>query len=234
MRVLDLFAGIGGFSLGLERAGMRTVAFCESDEKCRRVLARHWPRVPIYPDARTLDARTLERGGIIIDLLSAGFPCQPFSSAARGRNNKPDLWPEVPRLVRGLRPDWVLGENVPGLGPHGVERVCRDLETEGYRVWAFDVDTAPPGRQRERRRFIFVANANGQGQPRRPLDAEVARISDLPRCREEDHSAPVGVDDGLPGRMDRLRQLGNAVSPWFTERLGRAVMAAQLQKLASH
>lgn len=224
MRVLDLFSGIGGVSLGLERAGMQTVMFCEIDPKCRRVLAHHWPKVPIHDDVSTLDT-----DGLAVDVLAGGFPCQPFSSAARGRNNKPDLWPHMLRIADRLRMRWLLAENVPGLGYHGVDRVCGDIERGGYTCWPFRLDTAPPGRHRGRDRFVIVAHANGQGKPRRSLDAEVARLSQVPGCRWENDAAPVGMDDGLSGRMDALRQIGNSFSPWATEMFGRAMMNCELE-----
>ena len=84
LRVLDLFSGIGGFSLGLERAGMSTVAFCEIDPFCRAVLAQHWPEVPIYDDVTTLTADTLARDGIDVDVICGGFPCQDISHAGKG------------------------------------------------------------------------------------------------------------------------------------------------------
>lgn len=225
MRVLDLFSGIGGFSLGLERAGMTTVAFCEIDAKCRRVLRRHWPEVPIYEDVREIGSARLAADGVEVDAIAGGFPCQPFSSAARGRNNKPDLWPDMHRIADECRPDWVLAENVPGLGHHGIDRVCADLERSDYTCWPLRLDTAPPGRHRGRDRFIIVANANGEGEPRRAVDAQVASVSSIPVGRWPHDAAPVGMDDGLPGRMDALRQLGNSISPWAAEMVGRAVMA---------
>jgi DNA (cytosine-5)-methyltransferase 1 len=224
VRVLDLFSGIGGFSLGLERAGMRTVAFCESDPDCRGVLQRRWPSVNIYHDVRQV-------GRIECDLVAGGFPCQPFSTAARGRNNVEDLWPEMLRVVNECRPRWVLAENVPGLGLAGVDRVCADLEDAGYTCWPLDIDTAPPGRQRERRRFLFVAYANGEGEPRRAFDEEMASLPDLSRRYRPDDPAPVGMDDGLPGRMDRLRMLGNAVSPWIIEIIGREIVRIELRRV---
>src|SRR5215831_11375764 len=93
MNVLDLFSGIGGFSLGLERAGMRIVAFCECDPFCQCVLRKHWPDVPIFDDVRTLPVI----GGI--DVICGGFPCQPFSSAARGRHAQQSLWPAMLAVV---------------------------------------------------------------------------------------------------------------------------------------
>ena len=222
MRVLDLFSGIGGFSIGLERAGMRTVMFCEIDEGCRRVLRRHWPEVPIHDDIATLDT-----DGIAVDVLAGGFPCQPFSSAARGRNNKPDLWPHMLRHAERLQMPWLLAENVPGLGHHGIDRVCSDLERIGYTCWPVRLDTAPPGRHRGRDRFIIVANANREGEPRRTVDAQMACLSEVSGRRWSHDAPPVGVDDGLPGRMDRLRQLGNAITPWVSEMIGRAIMSIE-------
>lgn len=224
MRVFDVFSGIGGFSLGLERAGLRTVAFCEIDEKCRRVLRRHWPHVPIHEDIRTVDADE-----IAADVLAGGFPCQPFSTAARGRNNKADLWPHMRGLAERLRVRWLLAENVPGLGYNGVDRVCADLEGSGYAVWPFRLDTAPPGRHRGRDRFIIVAHADVEGKPRRPFDAEVASVQEVSGRRWANDAAPVGVDDGLPGRMDRLQQIGNSISPWVAEMFGHAIMSVSNQ-----
>jgi len=203
---------------------MTTVAFCEVAEFPRRVLAKHWPEIPIYEDIRTITAELLRRDGVLVDVIAGGFPCQPFSTAARGRNNAVDLWGEMHRLVREVRPRWVLAENVPGLRPSGVDRVCADLEGSGYTVWTFDLDTAPAGRHRGRRRLIFVAHANGDGQPRRAVNAEVAKLSAVSRRRWQDDPAPVGMDDGLPGRMDRLAAIGNAITPEAAYRVGRAVM----------
>ena len=122
MRVLDLFSGIGGFSLGLERAGMQTVAFCEADAKARLVIKKHWPAIPIYEDVRTLTHDQLERDGIgPIDLVCGGFPCQPFSHAGKrmGAADDRDLWPEMFRVIKDVRPGWVLAENVTGLANMG-------------------------------------------------------------------------------------------------------------------
>jgi len=221
MNVLDLFSGIGGFSLGLERAGMRTLAFCESDPDCVSTLRRHWPDVPVFGDIRSL---TVEPG--FAEVFCGGFPCQPFSTAARGRNNAADLWPAYLRLVREGRPDWVCAENVPGIGHAGIERVCRGLEAEDYSVRTFDADTALPARQRGRHRILWVAHANGESEPRRALDAEMAGLRPLSRHGWADEPAPVGMDDVLPGRMDALHQLGNSFTPYFAELLGRAIVRA--------
>src|SRR4051794_38144778 len=103
MNVLDLFSGIGGFSLGLERAGMRTVAFCEIDPKCREVLAKHWPGVPCYPDIRTVTGPDLAADGVgPIDVICGGFPCQDISLAGKGagiEGERSGLWSDYARVI---------------------------------------------------------------------------------------------------------------------------------------
>jgi C-5 cytosine-specific DNA methylase len=121
VRVLDLFSGIGGFSLAARWAGMETVAFCEIDPFCQKVLKKNFPGVKIYDDIRTLTKEKLEKDGVIDDsrtvgLVCGGIPCQPFSLAGkqRGINDERYLWPEMYRIIRELRPPWVLIENVVG------------------------------------------------------------------------------------------------------------------------
>jgi DNA (cytosine-5)-methyltransferase 1 len=118
VNVLDLFSGTGGFSLGLEAAGMHTVAFCEADPNCRELLAYRWPGIPIYDDIRTLTGEQVEREAGRIDVVCGGFPCQPFSVAGKriGIHDDRHLWPEMLRIIRELRPTWVIGENVAGIG----------------------------------------------------------------------------------------------------------------------
>ncbi len=129
MKVLDLFSGIGGFSLGLERAGMETVAFCEIDPFCREVLKKHWPAVPIHEDIRELKG-----GQIAADIICGGFPCQPFSVAGKQRGEEDDrhLWPEMLRVIEEVRPRWVIGENVAGLSSMAKLDCLPDLESETY------------------------------------------------------------------------------------------------------
>lgn len=164
MNVLDLFSGIGGFSLGLERAGMTTVAFCEIEEYPRKVLAKHWPHVPIYKDVRELNATRLAADGITgIELICGGFPCQPFSVAGKqlGAEDDRHLWPEYFRLIQELRPTWVIGENVIGLVSLGLDSVLDDLESIGYSTRTFDIPACGVGAPHERRRLWIVAYSNG-------------------------------------------------------------------------
>src|SRR5262245_32644897 len=105
LKVLDLFSGIGAYALGLERAGMEVVAFCESDEFCRRVLKKHWPEVPIYDDVRTLTADALRADGITPDVICAGWPCQDLSPAGTrlGLDGiRSGLWSDIVRLAGEL------------------------------------------------------------------------------------------------------------------------------------
>lgn len=136
LRVLDLFSGIGGFSLGLERAGFETVAFCENDPWCRRVLAKHWPKVPIYDDIRQLDAARLRADGIDrIDLVCGGFPCQDVSLNGQGAGlagERSGLWRDFSRLNGELRPSYAFVENVGALLGRGLAAVLADLASFGY------------------------------------------------------------------------------------------------------
>lgn len=120
LNVLSLFAGIGGFDIGLEATGgFKTVAFCEIDPFCRRVLASHWPEVPCYDDIRALTASRLDTDRIAVDVVCGGFPCQPHSTASRGRRVADCLWSEMLRVIGEVRPEYVIAENVLGLGVEG-------------------------------------------------------------------------------------------------------------------
>ena len=165
MRVLDLFSGIGGFSLGLERAGpFRTVAFCEREPFPQAVLRKHWPEVPIYDDVRTIPTDRLGR----IDLICGGFPCQPWSVAGqqRGAEDDRDLWPVMASLIEKLRPQWVIGENVRGFvnEPLGLQRSLSDLEILGYQTAPFVIPACAVDAPHRRDRVWIVANAERGGR----------------------------------------------------------------------
>ena len=163
MRVLDLFSGIGGFSLGLERAGpFRTVAFCEREPFPQAVLKKHWPEVPIYDDVRTIPTDELGR----IDLICGGFPCQPWSQAGqqRGAEDDRDLWPVMASLIEKLRPQFVIGENVRGFvnEPLGLKRSLSDLESIGYQAVPFIIPACAVGAPHRRDRVWIVAHDDSQ------------------------------------------------------------------------
>jgi len=160
--VLDLFSGIGGFSLGLERTGgFETAAFCEYAEWPRKVLAKHWPNVPIFDDVRILKGSDIDGP---IDVICGGYPCQPFSTAGRRKGQEDDrhLWPEFNRLVVELRPTWVIGENVAGHISMGLDDVLSDLERQGYAARTFVVPACATGAPHRRDRVWTVANASGR------------------------------------------------------------------------
>jgi DNA (cytosine-5)-methyltransferase 1 len=163
MRVLSLFSGIGGFDIGLERAGMQTVAFCEFEPYCQAVLKRHWPEVPIYDDVRTLSADTLRRDGVWpIDVIAGGFPCQDLSFAGKRagiEGERSGLWSEFARLIGEVRPRFAIMENVPGLLSAGHGRVLGDLAALGYdAVWDC-VPASAVGAPHRRDRVWIVAYA---------------------------------------------------------------------------
>jgi len=292
MNILDLFSGIGGFSLGLERAGMKTVAFCEVDKKCQQVLKKHWPGVPIFDDVSTLKGEDIEE---TVDVICGGFPCQDISLAGKGaglEGKRSGLWSEFKRLIEEIKPKYAIIENVSALRGRGLDQVLREISEIGYdaewhcitaasvgaphrrdRIWilAYPHNKRLEGRewndQRERREVL-----SSEQQDRNEIRSEVGRIdrvstqenvsnTNLPRlerwlsdgiassqgweessdgCTTERSvrrrrgrngewtSEPsVGrVVDGFPGRVDRLKQLGNAVVPQIPELIGRAICQA--------
>ena len=170
MNVLDLFSGIGGFSLGLERAGMRTVGFCEIDPFCRRVLAKHWPGVPCYGDVRGLTAKRLAAnaasGDIAIDVICGGFPCQDISFAGNGAGIEGDrsgLWKEYARIIGEVRPRFVIVENVTALLSRGLGVVLGDLASLGYDAEWQDVSAEDIGAPHPRSRLWIVAYPSSAG-----------------------------------------------------------------------
>lgn len=225
--LFDCFAGVGGFSLGFERAGFDTVALCENDPACCDVLRSHWPHVPLFGDVRTVE---IESG--FADCFTGGFPCQPFSTASRGRKTAVDLWPQFHRLIRSGRPRWVVAENVLGIGHAGCERVCGDLEEAGYRVWPLDLDSALSARQRGRQRLFWVAYADHALHARLALHAQVAGLRALSAASVSNHPRAVGMDDGVSAGLDgtkmtRLKMMGNAVTPFIAELLARLILRVE-------
>jgi DNA (cytosine-5)-methyltransferase 1 len=161
VNVLDLFSGIGGFSLGLERAGMRTVAFCEIDPYCRAVLAKHWPAVRCYTDIRELTAtRLVADVWHRIEVICGGFPCQDISVAGKGAGlagERSGLWSEYARLIREIRPRYAIVENVSGLLGRGLEQVLGDLASIGYDTEWHCIPAAYVGAPHRRDRIWIVA-----------------------------------------------------------------------------
>jgi DNA (cytosine-5)-methyltransferase 1 len=168
LKHLDLFSGIGGFSLGLESAGLvETVAFCDFDQYCQKVLKKNFPGVPVYGDVKELNHDKLKADGIDqIDIITGGYPCQPFSVAGRkkGEEDPRHVWPEMFRLIQELRPTWVIGENVGGHIKLGLDSVLENLESEGYSARTFSISASSIGANHKRERVWIVAHSERLGR----------------------------------------------------------------------
>jgi DNA (cytosine-5)-methyltransferase 1 len=240
LRTLDLFSGIGGFSLGLERTGgFKTVAFCEIDPFCRLVLAKNWPEVPRYEDVRELTGARLAADGIAVDVICGGFPCQDVSENGPkvGLSGlKSGLWVEYVRLVRELRPSFVIVENVAGLLYRGAHQVLGNLAESGYDADWECVPAARVGLPQTRDRIWIVAYpCDGRQQAGHQWVAPRSvyfRWADDDRLGEAQAEADACAaqawlpDDGVPHWVDRTRGLGNAVVPKIPELIGNAILAA--------
>ena len=229
MRIGSLFSGIGGLELGLERAGVGTVAWqCESDPYCRKVLAKHWPDVPRFEDIKTLKQPP------VVEVICGGFPCQDISVAGRGDGldgERSGLFFELMRVVRVVRPRLVILENVPALTSRGLGEVLGELAEAGFDAQWGCLSAAGVGAPHLRRRLFIIAYTHsdsirhqpgwrrgtgwaGQGIP--------GYAGEEPRW--EAPSSLCGTDDGVPHRVDRLRALGNAVVPQVGEQVGRLAL----------
>lgn len=237
LRVLDLFSGLGAFSLGLQRTdGFQTVAFCEINDYCRRVLARHWPGVPIYGDVRELTADRLAADGIAVDAICAGFPCQDISNAglrAGIDGERSGLWREVARLAGELRPRYVLLENVSALLDRGLGRVLGDLAEVGFDAEWDCIPASYLGFPHNRDRIWIVAHSQRgerwaesyrralgrMGRQQQSVEKDRAWKSALRRLR--------GMDDGTSYGVERIDAIRNSLVPEIPAMIGRAIRAAE-------
>lgn len=250
LRVLDLFSGIGGFSLGLERTGgFETVAFCEIEPYPRAVLAKHWPGVPCYDDVRTLTADTLRRDGIAVDVICGGFPCQDISRAGHMlgmEGERSILWEEIARLAGELRPRFIVMENVSGLLGLGMGDVLRGLAEIGYDAEWHCVPASALGASHQRDRIWIIAYpAEGdesaavfEGVPSITgwLASGIREAGSGAFCSHEGISTKwldgepslCGADDGFSYSLvlNGLMALGNAVVPQIPELIGHAILGA--------
>jgi DNA (cytosine-5)-methyltransferase 1 len=251
LKVLDLFSGIGGFSLGLERTGgFETVAFCEIEKFPRRVLAKHWPEVPIYEDVRSLTGDILARDGIAVDVITGGFPCQDISVAGKqagiGEGTRSGLWSEIVRLIGELSPRYVIVENVANLlsGPSGKRggwfgRILGDLAECGYDAEWENIPAAALGAPHRRERVWLVAHPAQVRNASQFFRKECAKgyacwkagASLLPaynaRMEPRNGDFTLRNGDGFSEFLGQLNGYGNAVAPQIPEMIGRAILAAE-------
>ena len=238
MKHLDLFSGIGGFALAARWAGIETVAFCEIEEFPRKVLQKNFPGIPIHHDIRELDGREYEG----IDIITGGFPCQPFSTCGKekGAEDPRHLWPEMLRVVSEARPSWVVAENVSGLVRLGLDLVQHDLEAEGYSSRAIMVPACAYGAKHRRDRLWIIANSM-RGIPsteqKRECKAVGSRQNALAYGKEWELARQVqgsGIfvetvgrtTDGIPEGLDEsLKALGNAIIPYAAYQILSAISA---------
>lgn len=249
LKVLDLFSGIGGFSLGLERTGgFETVAFCEISPFCRKVLNKHWPGVPVHEDVRSLDGCSISA-----DVITGGFPCQDISVAGKGAGisgERSGLWKQIARLIREIRPRFAIMENSSALLDRGFGVVCADLAEIGYdaewecipaaavgaphirdRVWIL---AYPRSQHREilwpgQRQSIGIPKRNDRPETEWGEDRELCPLVPgvHPRTPADWWRSQSGVDRtayGLPGQLDRSGACGNSVVPQIPELIGYAIL----------
>jgi len=181
MNHLDLFSGIGGFSLGLEKVGFKTIAFCEREEYCRMLLQKHWKGVKIYNDIKKLEGQDIKEP---VDILTGGFPCQPYSVAGKqkGTNDDRYLWPEMFRVIKEVKPTFIVAENVRGLiniqDGMVFETVCSDLESEGFEIQTFIIPAAGVGAPHKRERVWIVGYSKYNGSLTSKIERRDNKIND--------------------------------------------------------
>jgi len=228
-RHLDLFSGIGGFAIAAERAGFETIGFSEIEPYACQILKHHWPDVPNYGDVRTVPT-------VKCDIITGGFPCQPFSVAGKRAGAEDDrfLWPAMLDAIARCRPSWVLGENVTGLIGMELDRVLADLEGIGFRTQPIVIPACAVGGIHRRDRVWIIANATTHRRGRVRVHVRGDRAAragsllnrldfEIPASASEaDFCSP---SDGLSRRMARLgwKALGNAIVPQVAEVILRAM-----------
>lgn len=209
---LSLFSGIGGLDLAAEMAGFRTVGQCEWADYPTKVLEKHWPDVPRWRDIRTLTKESFyERTGrTTVDVVSGGFPCQPFSVAGKRRGKEDDryLWPEMLRVISELRPTWVVGENVAGIVNMALDQVYSDLENEGYSVQAFIIPACAVDAPHRRDRCAIVAHYNEVRCDLRGFEGKRVHRN-TPRHEIDSSSEDVAHAESI--RLQRVRSCGEQI-----------------------
>ena len=231
VRHLDLFSGIGGFALAAQMVGgVETIGFCEIDPWARKVLAKNFPGVPCHDDVKTLEPKNYGR----IDLITGGFPCQPFSHAGKrgGKEDDRHLWPEMLRIINESRPRWVLGENVPGIVSMALDNLLSDLGAIDYEPRTLIVQACALDAPHIRERVYIVAHSmRGRESLGRDMGGtwrEQELDEEQPPWEEASESPILGDDARLPKRLHRPRckALGNSIVPQVAAKILHCMMKA--------
>lgn len=245
----SLFAGIGGFDLGFERAGLVCKWQVEIDPYCQRVLAKHWPHVKRHDDVKTFPPSDTAAADWGVDVICGGFPCQDISNAGKREGiggARSGLWREFARIIRVVRPRYVVVENVAALLDRGMGTVLGDLVSCGFDAEWDCLPTGAFGAVHLRERTFLVAYPASKGRevlvrggrkgeavigvgthsrwPTTPLNTRDSALAWL-GSKSVDEPPLHGIGDGVPNRVDRLRGLGNAVVPQVAEFIGRRLIA---------
>jgi len=216
---LSLFTGAGGGLLGTHLLGWKPIGYVEYDDYCQRVIAARirdgiLPSAPIFGDIRAfINEGYADAYSGLVDVITAGFPCQAFSTAASGRNRiDQDMWPECVEVIRRVRPRTCLLENP---SRKAIQRAKHDLEAAGYSCHSASISAASVGAPHIRSRDWLLANTNNEGKSISRFHDEVEVIKTVVRCTwwDADTPATMGMDDGLAGRVDRFRATGNGQVP---------------------
>jgi len=209
---LDLFSGIGGFALAARWAGFETVAFCEKNDYCRDVLRKHWDNVPMYEDIRRVTGDRLKRNGIEADIITGGFPCQPFSVAGKrgGKGDDRYLWPEMLRIIQEMEPAWVIGENVRGIVNMELDQVLADLEDNGYSTESFVIPACAVNAPHRRDRVWIVANSRRSLRQRAEFgtaneNETVGGVANKSKRSNSPSASDVADTNGEPARVEEHR-----------------------------
>ena len=244
----SLFTGIGGIDLSAEWAGFETVGQCEFADYPTKVLEKHWPDVPRWKDVRDVTIESIREQGIgQVTLLSGGFPCQPHSVAGKrlASADERDLWGEFARVIREVRPKWVLGENVAGLlsseSGRFFGRILRDLDSMGYCVGWSSIRASWTGAIHRRERIFIVAYSkclrlqrNEQKQiqwiEHCSLQSDDREIENWIRLSNLYKPKLWRSSDGVSGWLDRLKCLGNAVVPQQVYPILKAIAEIELRE----
>ena len=199
-RHLDLFSGIGGFALAAQAAGFETIGFAEIDNYASAILKRHWPNVRNYGDVRTVPA-------IRCDLITGGFPCQPFSVAGKQRGTSDDrfLWPAMLDVIKKCQPAWVLGENVAGLVNMELDRCFSDLENLGYEVQPLIIPACATDARHRRDRVWIIGYAKHARLDAAEIGGSLGTGNDNSAPRTEQACEPAGSGEQLPSLANAYR-----------------------------